>query len=122
MKVLLNEQGYVVSYALEGDLLDAVETAEPDDPSHFEKHFTAYQVRDGILAFDDAQAAAEQAETAKDAYRKRREVECFPIINRGRLWYDTLTEGQLSALKTCYPAWLDGTNTQTIPEKPEWLT
>lgn len=89
---------------------------------HFEEHFTAYHVRDGILAFDDAQAAAEQAEAAKDAYRKRREVECFPIINRGQLWYDTLTKDQLSELKTWYQAWLDGTNTQTIPEKPEWLT
>ncbi|MFR8873563.1 MAG: hypothetical protein ACLVHV_08870 [Oscillospiraceae bacterium] len=44
MKVLLNEQGYVVSYALEGELLDAVETAEPADLSHFEEHFTAYRV------------------------------------------------------------------------------
>ena len=25
-------------------------------------------------------------------------------------------------LKTWYQAWLNGTNTQTIPEKPEWLT
>ena len=92
MKVLLNEQGYVESYALEGDLLDAVETEEPDDLSHFEEHFTAYQVRDGTMVFDDAQAAVEQAEAAKDAYRKRREVECFPVINRGQLWYDTLSE------------------------------
>ncbi|MFR5026318.1 MAG: hypothetical protein ACLTC3_09215 [Evtepia gabavorous] len=45
MKVLLNEQGYVVSYALEGDLLDAVEAAEPADLSHFEEHFTAYRVQ-----------------------------------------------------------------------------
>ena len=37
-------------------------------------------------------------------------------------WYDALTEEQLSELKTWYRAWLDGTNTQTIPEKPEWLT
>lgn len=122
MKVLLNEQGYVESYALEGDLLDAVETEKPDDLLHFEEHFTAYQVRDGIMVFDDAQAAAEQAEAAKGAYRKRREVECFPVINRGQLWYDTLSEEQLSELKTWYLAWLDGTNTQTIPEKPEWLT
>ena len=49
MKVLLNEQGYVVSYALEGDLLDAVEAAEPADLSHFEEHFTAYRVQDGDL-------------------------------------------------------------------------
>ena len=122
MKVLLSDQGYVVSYALEGELLDAVEAAEPSDLSHFEEHFTAYQVRDGIMVFDDAQAAAEQAEAAKGAYRKRREVECFPVINRGQLWYDTLSEEQLSELKTWYQAWLNGTNTQTIPEKPEWLT
>ena len=108
MKVLLNEQGYVVSYALEGDLLDAVEAAEPADLSHFEEHFTAYRVQDGVLVFDDAQAAAEQAEAAKTAYRQRR--------------YDALTGEQLSELKTWYRAWLDGTNTQTIPEKPEWLT
>lgn len=31
MKVLLSEQGYVVSYALEGELLDAVEAAEPGE-------------------------------------------------------------------------------------------
>ena len=122
MKVLLNEQGYVESYALEGDLLDAVEAAELSDLSHFEEYFTAYRVQDGALVFDDAQAAEEQAEAAKDAYRKRREVECFPVINRGQLWYDTLSEEQLSELKTWYQAWLDGTNTQTIPEKPEWLT
>lgn len=122
MKVLLNEQGYVESYALEGELVDALETAEPNDLSHFEKHFTSYRMRDGTLVFDDIQAEAEQAQAAKDAYRKRREVECFPIIDRGRLWYDTLTEDQLSELKTWYQAWLDGTNTQTIPEKPEWLT
>ncbi len=122
MKVLLNEQGYVVSYALEGDLLDAVETAEPADLSHFEECFTAYRVRDGALVLDDAQAAAEQAEAAKAAYRQHRQTECFPVINRGRLWYDALTEEQLSELRTWYHAWLDGTNTQTIPEKPEWLT
>ena len=122
MKVLLSDQGYVVSYALEGELLDAVEAAEPSDLSHFEEYFTAYRVQDGALVFDDAQAAEEQAETAKSAYRQRRQAECFSVINRGRLWYDVLTEEQLSELQSWYRAWLDGTNTQTIPEKPEWLT
>ena len=122
MKVLLSDQGDVVSYALEGELLDAVDAAEPSDLSHFEEYFTASRVQAGALVFDDAQAAEEQAETAKSAYRQRRQTECFPVINRGRLWYDTLTEEQLSELKTWYRAWLDGTNTQTIPEKPEWLT
>ena len=53
MKVLLSDQGYVVSYALEGELLDAVEAAEPSDLSHFEEYFTAYRVQDGALVFDD---------------------------------------------------------------------
>ena len=122
MKVLLSEQGYVVSYALEGELVDALETAEPNDLSHLEKHFTSYRMRDGTLVFDEGKDAQAQSEAAKAEYRRRRELECFPIINRGQLWYDTLSEGQLSELKNWYQAWLDGTNTQTIPEKPEWLT
>ena len=122
MKVLLNEQGYVESYALEGELVDALETAEPNDLSHLEKHFTSYRMRDGTLVFDEGKDAQAQSEAAKAEYRRRRELECFPIINRGQLWYDTLSEGHLSELKNWYQAWLDGTNTQTIPEKPEWLT
>ena len=122
MKILLNEQGYVESYALEGELVDALETAEPNDLSHLEKHFTSYRMRDGTLVFDEGKDAQAQSEAAKAEYRRRRELECFPIINRGQLWYDTLSEGQLSELKNWYQAWLDGTNTQTIPEKPEWLT
>ena len=122
MKVLLNEQGYVESYALEGELVDSLETAEPNDLSHLEKHFTSYRMRDGTLVFDEGKDAQAQSEAAKAEYRRRRELECFPIINRGQLWYDTLSEGQLSELKNWYQAWLDGTNTQTIPEKPEWLT
>lgn len=122
MKVLLNEQGYVESYALEGELVDALETAELNDLSHLEKHFTSYRMRDGTLVFDEGKDAQAQSEAAKAEYRRRRELECFPIINRGQLWYDTLSEGQLSELKNWYQAWLDGTNTQTIPEKPEWLT
>ena len=96
MKVLLNEQGYIESYALEGELLDAVEVSAPSNLAHFEAHFTAYRVRDGTLSFDGEQAALEQSEAAKAEYRKRREVECFPIINRGQLWYDTLSAAQLA--------------------------
>ena len=121
MKVLLNEQGYIESYALEGELLDAVEVSAPSDLAHFEAHFTAYRVRDGTLSFDGEQAALEQSEAAKAEYRKRREVECFPIINRGQLWYDTLSAAQLAELKTWYQSWLDSTNTLVIPEKPAWL-
>lgn len=53
--------------------------------------------------------------------RLRRERECFSIINRGILWYDTLTEKQQLELKKWYQLWLDITQTKQIPEKPSWL-
>ena len=53
--------------------------------------------------------------------RNQREVECFPIINRGKLWYDNLTTEQIAELNKWYNAWLDVTETKVIPNKPNWL-
>lgn len=53
--------------------------------------------------------------------RARREQECFTIINRGSLWYDTLTPEQLAELQKWYTSWLDVTETLEEPIKPEWL-
>lgn len=53
--------------------------------------------------------------------RNQREVECFSIINRGKLWYDSLDENQTIELNTWYQAWLDVTETRVIPIRPEWL-
>lgn len=53
--------------------------------------------------------------------RFARSQECFPIINRGSLWYTQLSEEQKIELQEWYKAWLDVTETQQIPEKPEWL-
>ena len=53
--------------------------------------------------------------------RYQRDIECFPIINRGILWYDTLTNVQKEELKVWYQAWLDVTETKTIPEKPDFI-
>lgn len=57
-----------------------------------------------------------------DKLRKLRSEECFPIINRGKLWYDCLTASQISELKTWYFDWLNVTETKTIPIKPSWLS
>lgn len=53
--------------------------------------------------------------------RTRREWECFSVINRGKLWYDNLTEQQYQELNQWYHAWLDVTITKVIPNKPQWL-
>ena len=53
--------------------------------------------------------------------RLLREQECFPVINRGLLWYETLTVKQKLELTKWYQAWLDATNTGVMPEKLAWL-
>lgn len=53
--------------------------------------------------------------------RFSRELHCFPIINRGAPWYNTLTEEQKQELQTWYQAWLDVTETKVKPENPSWL-
>ena len=54
-------------------------------------------------------------------FRRYRSSKCFPIINRGAVWYDRLTEEQKAELREWYQAWLDVTETRVIPQKPEWL-
>ena len=68
-----------------------------------------------------ARAAAFQSEYELEMLRRQRAEECFPIINRGSLWFDRLTEEQKSELATWYQAWLDVTQTKVVPECPAWL-
>lgn len=56
-----------------------------------------------------------------DSLREQRSKVCFPIINRGKLWYDCLTNTQLSELRDWYWAWLNVTETLEIPVTPKWL-
>lgn len=53
--------------------------------------------------------------------RERREKICFPIINRGKLWYDSLTYTQLSELRSWYWQWLNVTETLDVPTTPNWI-
>ena len=53
--------------------------------------------------------------------RGKRERVCFPIINRGSVWYETLTEAQAQEVRAWYRAWLDATETLTEPAAPAWL-
>ena len=120
MQVLL-ENGYVVSYALEGSIVDGIEAKAPPDMDHFEAHFQSYRMRDGTLEYDRQQNAAIEKKALCDDLRKRRETECFSYINRGQLWYDKLSNAQKQELSEWYQGWLQVTGTLTAPEKPSWL-
>lgn len=60
-------------------------------------------------------------ENKKNELRNKREIECFSIINRGKLWYDNLTQEQLEELNKWYNDWLNVTETLEEPVKPEWI-
>ena len=60
-------------------------------------------------------------ETAKEVLRSLREEECYSIINRGTLWYETLTNTQKNDLFRWYNEWKDVTDTFVCPVKPYWL-
>lgn len=93
---------------------------------------TKYQIvngYNGALFFVDythtdeykAKADAFKARSELNALRHRRETECFSVINRGALWYERLSEAQKTELEQWYEAWLNVTETKTVPEKPIWL-
>ena len=61
------------------------------------------------------------SENRKQIIRQRRMKECFPIVNRGTLWYNCLTDEQRIELNSWYHKWLNATETGTIPHRPEWI-
>lgn len=53
--------------------------------------------------------------------QEMRKEMCFPVINRGRLWYDCLTVAEITELRQWYEDWLNVTETKKIPTAPSWL-
>ena len=76
---------------------------------------------EGKRIFKIVQKVESAAEETLDSLRMRREIECFSVVNRGELWYKTLTVENYLELKMWYQAWLDVTKTKVLPNKPSWL-
>ena len=121
MQVITDERGYVLSFAFVGNMVGATEIPEPEDLDLFLHQFYAFQLTDGKLVYSAAESEAVQIEERKSEYRRRRETECFSVINRGQLWYEGISLVQLLELQQWYKAWLNVTDTMVIPKKPEWL-
>ena len=79
----------------------------------FEEYMETDEYSEKVRLYSDYQTLFE--------LRRRREEECFSVINRGELWYKRLSEDEKSELEEWYQAWLDVTETKTVPNLPEWL-
>lgn len=121
MQVLLDEQGFIKSFATIGELVDGIEIPEPEDAAHFSECFTAYKVQNGTAIFDKERQTSQEQEQKKASLRLQRETDCFSVINRGQLWYEGITLPQLLELRSWYKAWLNVTETLVVPKKPAWL-
>ena len=113
--------GYITGYAQIGGFPDGIEVEESFKEQLEDDKMGFYRYESGKAMLDEEKYTAAQTLSAQNEIRQQRAVECFPVINRGKPWYDTLTEEQTTQLNTWYQAWLDAPQTGTIPETPEWL-
>lgn len=122
MQIITDSDGFVLSFAYEGNLVDGTEVPEPADIEQFLHQFYAYRLQDGALLYDTDAYQQHLDEELKAEYRQRRETECFAVVNRGQLWYEGISIQQLLELRQWYKAWLEVTETMVVPEKPAWIT
>ena len=122
MQVICDDRGFVQSFALVGNLVNGINVAEPDKLDLFAEQYFAFKIEDGKLLYDATEYENRKTEEQKAEYRRRRETECFSVINRGQLWYESVSLSQLLELRSWYKAWLNVTETMVVPEKPTWIT
>ena len=121
MKILIDENKYLTCFCIDAELENGIEVAEPYDLESFIDIFRAYKYEDGNLILDEQKLQSVNDAHIADELRFKREKACFPIINRGELWYSRLTVGQKEELDAWYQAWLDVTDTKVLPDMPAWL-
>ena len=123
MQIVLNEQGYVHDYAIIGGFgSHSVTVIEPENLDDFERNYGSYYLsEDGALVKNEDKQKEIEEQIELNELRSQREKVCYPIINRGELWYSRLSNEQKEELDDWYQAWLDVTETKVVPEKPEWL-
>lgn len=113
--------GYITGYATVGGFADGVEVDDSFKDQLEDEKIGFYKYEGGKAVLDEEKYLAFQENVEKEMIRSRRAEECFPIVNRGQVWYDLLGEEQKSELSAWYREWLDATETKTIPERPAWI-
>lgn len=98
-----------------------IEVELPFEADELFSNIGVYQYVGGEFIKDEKKAVTKADEDALAELRGRRKTECFPVINRGQLWYAQLNEEQATELANWYKAWLDVTESRVIPETPTWI-
>lgn len=119
--IIPDENNYITEYSFEEEIGIAVELPTDFDVCGILNNPTAYKYENGSLTADEEKLKELQDARQTEWLRAEREYQCFSIINRGELWYSRLTEEQLAELNAWYDAWLDVTESRTIPDRPTFL-
>lgn len=121
--ITVDNESYVNGY-FEGagfNIEGAIEVELPFDRDELLSNMGAYRYVEGQFILDTDKQSNIKMAAQQEELRARRETECFPYINRGLLWYATLTEEQTDELEEWYKDWLDAPATLCAPNKLEWL-
>lgn len=123
----LDDNGFISEFmnvGSEGILPDGIAIEIDVDNFNFDdflENYRAYKFDGNKINRNDEQAIIVKDENEKELLRVRRLKECFPIINRGDMWYKSLSDEQEKELNIWYKAWLDVTETKQVPNVPKWL-
>lgn len=122
MLVNIDKNNYITCAVCDGVILEnGIEVNSPLDIDDFWQNFQAYKLENHQLIKDENKLKEILYNENLQNLRLKREKICFPIINRGVLWYNTLTENQKNELNNWYKAWLDVTLTLEEPQIPSWI-
>ena len=120
MKIQVNENDYVENYVILGE--GSACHIEVEEPEGFSPdNFQAWKYDGEKLVFDESRAQDLQNESQKNEIREERMRKCFPIVNRGQFWYDTLTQSEKNEIREWYQQWLDAPETGVIPDDLDFI-
>lgn len=124
MKInIIEKNGDIIAVGTNKIEIDGIESVEYEVENFDFKKVGGYTVVDNVPVFDNEKWKKYQEDIEIEALRERREKECFSVINRGELWYQTnvTTKEREDELSEWYKSWLEVTETKTIPKKPKWV-
>ena len=120
MKIQIDKNGYIQNFVIVGESSTCnIEVDEPEDFSI--DRFQEWKYDGEKLVYDIEQAKVLQAERNKDEIRFERQRVCFPVVNRGQFWYDTLTQSEKNKIREWYQQWLDAPETGVIPDDLDFI-